>query len=218
MYWVCNPSDKADNVTVSLRVSGLKPMKWHPETGRISEVTYRFERGRTVLDLEFGPQEAYFLVLREKTKVGREVPSKTETVLCELPVEGLGCWLDDPATMYFSGTRSYRHTFAVPEFSGRLILDLGNVKNIAQVLVDGKDAGILWKAPFRADITDLVSGKSEAEIEIRVTNTWRNNLIGDVSRPVSERTTYTTYSRFFVADDPLSPAGLWGPVQLVMEN
>ena len=218
MYWICNPSDKADNVTVSLRVSGLKPLKWHPETGEISEVSYRFEDGRTVLDLEFDPLEAYFIVLREKTKVGKDVPVRTETVLCELPVEGLGCWTTDPATMYFSGTRSYRHAFEVPKFSGRLILDLGGLKNIAQVYVDGKDAGILWKAPFRADITELVSGKSQVELEIKVTNTWRNNLIGDSLKPVSERTTYTTYQRFFNRVDELSPSGLFGPVRLLMED
>ena len=68
------------------------------------------------------------------------------------------------------------------------------------------------------DITELVAGKSQVELEIKVTNTWRNNLIGDSLKPVSERTTYTTYQHFFKSVDELSPSGLFGPVRLLMED
>ena len=224
VYWVCNPMTHSLPATpgqapveLSLRVKGLIPMKWHPETGEISDVSYRFEGDRTVLELEFDQLEAYFIVLRDKTrsKSGKTVPVQKQTVLSELPIEGLGCWTKDPQTRYFSGTRSFKHSFVVPEFSGRLVIDLGEVKNIAQVFIDGHEVSTLWKAPFKADITDLVKGKTQVELEIKVTNTWRNNLLGDALKPVSERTTYTTFSYFFKEGDELSPSGLFGPVQLI---
>ena len=218
IYWICNPSAAAQkNVEISLRTKGYIPMKWHPETGEISEVTYRFEGGRTILNLDFDQLEAYFIVLRDKTKAkeGKTVHAPTETMICELQVDGLGCWTEKPETRYFSGTRSYKHTLDIPELKGRLLIDLGNVHTLAQVFVDGQHAGTLWKAPYKADITGLVRGKSKVELEIKVTNTWRNNLIGDAAKPVNERTTYTTFGHFYSGKEDLSPAGLIGPVTLI---
>ena len=61
---------------------------------------------------------------------------------------------------------------------GNITLDLGEVKNIAEVIINGKPAGIVWKKPFELDITDsLIEGKNR--LEIRVTNLWVNRLIGD---------------------------------------
>lgn len=85
---------------------------------------------------------------------------------------------------YFSGTATYNRSFAVPVFSGnnRVFLDLGSVEVIARVRVNGKEAGILWQRPYRADITALVrSGTNQLEIE--VTNGWPNRLIGDAQLP-----------------------------------
>lgn len=224
IYWVCNPkthsvpAEEGQNpVELSLRVKGLIPMKWHPETGEISEVTYRFEGDRTVLTLEFDQLEAYFIVLRDKTKSkeGKTVPTKNQTKICEFAIDGLGCWTENPETRYFSGTRSFKHTFDVPKFNGRLEINLGEVKNVAQIFIDGQEVSTLWKAPFTADISDYVKGKKKVELEIKVTNTWRNNLIGDSLKPVSERTTYTTFFYFFKEGDQLSPSGLFGPVNLI---
>ena len=91
-------------------------------------------------------------------------------------------------------------------------MDLGTVKNIAEVKVNGKDAGVLWKAPFRTkDIATLLK-PGVNELEIKVTNLWRNRMIGDVqpgeTRPV------TAVRRFYKASDELLPSGLLGPVVL----
>jgi hypothetical protein len=61
----------------------------------------------------------------------------------------------------------------------RIMLDLGVVKNFAEVTVNGKKFPVLWKPPFRLDITDAVKGKDAIDIEIKVTNLWPNRLIGD---------------------------------------
>ncbi len=142
---------------------------------------------------------------------------------------------------YFSGTAVYEKEFEVPEgYMGtgrRLWLDLGRVEVIAEVEVNGKNLGILWKPPFAADMTDAIKpGKNT--VKIRVTNLWPNRLIGDEHLPadceygpegnlkawpdwltkntprISGRRTFTTW-RHWKAEDPLLPSGLLGPVRLV---
>jgi hypothetical protein len=84
------------------------------------------------------------------------------------------------------------------------------VKNLAEVSVNGKPLGILWKAPFRVDVTDALKPGANA-LEIRVTNLWVNRLIGDRQPDVAKKYTFTTQT-FYQADSPLLPSGLLGPV------
>jgi hypothetical protein len=87
---------------------------------------------------------------------------------------------------YFSGTAAYTNQFSVPASAKaggkRLFLDLGWVEVIAEVTLNGKEIGNVWKPPYRLDITDVVrSGRND--LEIRVTNQWPNRLIGDEQLP-----------------------------------
>jgi len=140
---------------------------------------------------------------------------------------------------YFSGTAVYRQTF---DFKGlqpdeRAWLDLGNVQVIAEVTVNGKELGILWKPPFRVDVTDALAAGTN-RLEIRVTNLWANRLIrdeqfppdferasslvrkwpdwlvNDTERPEKRRKTFTTYQHY-TGNEPLFPSGLIGPVKIL---
>jgi hypothetical protein len=88
----------------------------------------------------------------------------------------------DPGVKYFSGTATYTKTITVPrETIGkdrRIYLDLGKVKVIATVKLNGKDLGILWKSPYRVDVTGILKAGDNA-LEIGVTNLWINRMIGD---------------------------------------
>ena len=64
----------------------------------------------------------------------------------------------------------------------RLVLDLGVVKQLTQVRLNGRDLGVLWAAPFRADVTKLARPGAN-DLEVRVTNLWPNRLIGDEQLP-----------------------------------
>ena len=90
---------------------------------------------------------------------------------------------------------------------------MGSVKNIADVHVNGKRIGTLWKSPFMADITDYIDGE-KADVEIRVTNLWVNRLIGDAD--ADEDMTYTS-KEFYTSEDQLKVSGLLGPVRLLSE-
>lgn len=218
IYWVNSPVCKPQSAELSLRVCGLKPQKWNPVNGEISELSYRFEDGRTVINLDFEPNDAFFIVLREKTDIDSvSIPDKKTAILKHLEIDGLGCWTAAPETRHFSGTRSYRCTVDIPEYSGRILLDLGEVYNLAQVFIDGKPVETLWKAPFKTDITDFVKGRKTIELEIKVTNLWVNHLIGDAQKDASERDSYVSFD-FYNGTEPLQKSGLIGPVSLIEEQ
>jgi len=147
---------------------------------------------------------------------------------------------EHPGIRYFSGTATYRATVRIPTSllrSGqRVYLDLGRVEVVASVRVNGKHAGVLWKTPYRAEVTGLLR-PGENLIEIQVANLWVNRMIGDEQLPEDSnrnpdgtlrewptwllegrpsptgRYTFTTW-RLWAKDSPLQPSGLLGPVRL----
>ena len=102
--------------------------------------------------------------------------------------EKLTSWTTSPneGIRYFSGTASYKKQFDLPaewiQSGNSLELDLGRVHVIAEVIVNGKNLGVLWKAPFRIDLDGHVNPGSN-DLEIRVTNLWPNRMIGDEQLP-----------------------------------
>ena len=160
----------------------------------------------------------------------------------------LSDWKDneDENIKYYSGTAIYRKSFDWPDDlnkkENRYILDLGDVKIVAEVKLNGTYVGVDWMPPFELDITEaLMNG--ENQLEIRITNQWSNKLIGDELFPPSytgyklegnfpkgkmmdwyvnneplpagQRTTFCT-ADFYDADDELMPSGLLGPVRIKM--
>ncbi len=108
---------------------------------------------------------------------GWNAPAKTR-------FERLESWTEnaDAGVKYFSGTATYTRDFDLPAAlpgSGReLWLDLGTVENLAEVSLNGKSLGILWKPPFRVNMT-AAAQPGRNTLEIKVTNLWPNRLIGD---------------------------------------
>ena len=90
---------------------------------------------------------------------------------------------------------------------------LGSVKNLAEVWVNGKPLGVVWKTPFRVDATEALRPGANL-VEVKVTNLWVNRLIGDQQPDAGKTYTYTTQP-FYKADSPLLPSGLLGPVEVV---
>ena len=119
-----------------------------------------------------------------------------------------------PGIRYFSGTATYRKSLDVPrEFIAphfQLILNLGELYDLARVRFNGKDLGVVWKAPFTLDVTRTVKPGAN-QLEIEVTNTWVNRLIGDAGLPLDQQITRTNDGTY-KPDTPLQPSGLAGPV------
>jgi hypothetical protein len=126
-------------------------------------------------------------------------------------------WPDSPdaGIRYFSGTATYKTTFKLDRSrSGQhLELDLGRVRNIAEVKLNGHSLGTLWKEPWRVDISEAVQS-GENTLEIAITNLWPNRLIGDSMLPAEKRFTHSNVDKF-KADSPLRESGLIGPVRIL---
>jgi hypothetical protein len=238
VYWVNNRNDRVETLDVTFRVQGKAAELWNPETGTISPAGYRIANGRTTVPLRLAPNEAVFVLFRKPaTSASRTLPREVETRLAtldgawearfqadrgapaQLTFDKLISWSEsaDAGVKYFSGTATYVRALNAPadwfKAGARLWLDLGGVKNLAEVRVNGQSLGIVWKTPFRVEVTNALKPGANA-LDIRVTNLWVNRLIGDQQPNAARKYTYTTQP-FYNANSPLLPSGLLGPVQLV---
>lgn len=137
-----------------------------------------------------------------------------------IATEQLKSWteFENQGIKYYSGTAVYNKSFQLKKHDlkqNRLILDLGNVKEMASVKINGHQMQVLWCAPFRFDITSHAKS-GENNIEVEVVNLWPNRLIGDGKLPKEQRLTKTNIVKFNSpdADNYLRVSGLIGPVRI----
>ncbi len=239
LYWLNNRSENLNEATVSFRITGKVPELWNPQTGKTETVSYQIKDGRTIVPLQFESWGAYFIVFRNKATVA----SYTKPVVTESTVASVGgAWRvnfqagrgapsqatlntlasltenTDLGVKYFSGTAAYTNTFELPTIvkKASYMLDLGEVKNIAEVIINGKTIGTVWKKPFRIDMTEALKPGLNS-IQVKVTNLWVNRLIGDAQPGVTSKLTFTTLP-FYQANSPLLPSGLLGPVRVLSKE
>ena len=236
IYWLNNRSAENNNATISFSVNGKKPMMFNPINGEVNTVSYTMKNGRTELNLNFNPWDAFFIVFEgaatqqivqvptwksvastningpwhihfQKDRGAPETPVNFEQLISFT-------YSTDNGIKYFSGTATYINTFEISSLDNKekVLLDLGDVKNLAEVYINGKNAGIIWKQPYQTDISSYLKvGKNT--LEIKVVNSWVNRLVGDM-QPGAKKIGFITIP-LFKADTPLEPAGLLGPVQLL---
>ena len=231
IYWLTNRTANAEDVDVTFRVSGLKPEIWNAMTGEICDASYKMANGKTTVKMHFDPNDALFVVFRSKTSAQEvTIPAKAVTPKAvDGPwqvafLSGMGApesttfpaltdWQNDDNLFirYYSGTASYKKdiNISADQLGGEVWLNLGTVKSVAEVFVNGQNMGILWKTPFRANITSAVK-EGQNSIEVKVTNLWVNRLIGD-QRGDAGKYTFTTQA-FYQPTAPLKSSGLIGPV------
>jgi len=200
IYFVANRKNIDEEVVCSFRVDGRIPELWFPDTGLIVNSTnWTREKGRTSVALTLEPYGAVFVVFRKQGN-----PPAVRTVMRDGEViEVQGPWTiafqknrgaphevvidkllplnehKESGIKYFSGNAVYRGTFQFNgELGEKMFLDLGEVGDIAEVTLNGTKLGVLWKSPFRADITKTIK-QGENELLVEVVNRWINRMIGD---------------------------------------
>jgi hypothetical protein len=240
IYFVTNRKERPEQAECTFRVSGKRPELWDPVTGETRPAAaFKQAGGRTTLPLEFAPYSSIFVIFRQPMAwdVNGTAIRNFPTFSNSLELSGpwtvsfdpkwggpataefaeLVSWTKRPeeGIRYYSGTATYRKSFDLPEAlrspQRRIALDLGEVKHIAQVRLNGRDLGVLWTKPFRVEITGTVKPSGNL-LEISIVNTWTNRVIGDAALPPENRFARTNIS--FKKDDPLLESGLLGPVRL----
>jgi hypothetical protein len=238
LYFVDNRNDRDENLDASFRVTGKEAELWHADTGATERASFQIADGRTTVPLHLEPWGTVFVVFRKSTKnPSRNLPKTVETTLAtvdgpwdlsfepnlgapaKITLDKLTSWSDssDEGVKYFSGKGTYTKTIdATADWSAKgahVWLDLGDVKNLAEVSVNGKPLGIVWKTPYRVDITPALKPGKNA-VEIKVTNAWVNRIIGDRQPNVTKTYTFTS-PKFYKADSKLVASGLLGPVKVI---
>jgi alpha-L-rhamnosidase len=235
-YYLVNRNDHSETIEAHFRVSGKVPELWHAETGKSEPISFRSENGAVIIPMTLASEESVHVVFRKDSLAESGLVTKPlQTTLATLS----GAWSvtfqadrsapatatlrqlaqlnenADPGIKYFSGIATYTKDFIAPKGwkpGQPLWIDLGEVKELAEVSVNGKPAGAAWHAPYRVDIGSTAKpGKNT--LEVRVANLWVNRLIGD-AQPGAKKITFTTLPTYR-ADAPLRPSGLIGPVTLM---
>ncbi|MDR3457031.1 MAG: glycosyl hydrolase [Verrucomicrobiae bacterium] len=241
IYFVANRTNYAVSAKVDFRVTGKVPELWNPVTGEHTPAAaYEEKGGRTFVPLEFDPCGSWFVVFREAAaahpavaKVNDPEFAPGQEIAGDWTVhfdpkwggpetaqfDSLVSWTTrpEPGIKFYSGTAVYEKTFdwkADGESSGKKVfLDLGNVRELAEVKVNGKSCGILWCPPWRVEVTAALRA-GENNLQVEVVNFWPNRIIGDAGLPKEQRLTQTNV-RELTAKTPLAESGLFGPVKLV---
>ena len=245
IYFVANRSNAWVEANCTFRVKGKTPELWDPVSGATRKAGVLPQAdGRTTLPLQLAPYESMFVVFRERSAnssastARRNFPAFSTTNEITGPwtvkfdpkwggpdsvmFDRLVSWSARPENgiKYYSGTATYEKTFDLPDAlrgsRQHLALDLGEVKQIAEVRLNGKKLGIVWAMPFRVDITDAVKAAGN-RLEIEVVNFWPNRIIGDQFLPPEKRFTRTNI-RKLTKDTPLMDSGLLGPVLILAEE
>lgn len=243
IYYVVNSSDRARAFEARFRIAGKEAELWHPDTGLIERTNYRADGERTIVPLRLAERESVFVVFRRAP--ASQVPAlakdeSTALVTVEGPwevafQENLGApaklqftkldsWTAnaDAGVKFFSGTVTYTKTIQAPrewfKAGTGLFLDLGRVGDIAEVTVNGRQLGQLWKAPWQIDVTGALK-PGENTLEIKITNQWTNRLAGDRELPADKKILGDPGPAFGGGGNrpppPLPEAGLLGPVTVV---
>ena len=236
IYWFRNFSGKPLSDVILVRAGAGQPRVLDPVTGKTRRINASTApNGYRFFQLSLEADDALFVVIpklpEEAVPMGhpRKFPVLTLEGSWDLSFEsGLGApskavfdrlmsytESTDPAIRYYAGTVIYRKSFSlkkkqlkdVPAFE----IDLGSVKNLARVTVNGHDLGVVWKAPFRVEIPAEYLQPGSNALEVKVINLWPNRIIGDLQPDAPRKWTYTA-SNWYTADSPLLPSGLLGPV------
>lgn len=206
ILFVFNDSDTSRDFDLCAQVDGKAGQMWDPNTGQIQGLAGAIEpMGCSRIAFHLAPYESKFLVF-DPSFIFTRAHQPATRIIANLddgwnlefdPGKGSApplvdaALLDwstsqDPEIRHYSGTVFYRKIIRVPAnarpATGRLILDLGRVETVAKVRINGHDAGTVWTAPYRLDVTELMHG-GDNTVEIAVSNLWVNRLIGDAALP-----------------------------------
>jgi hypothetical protein len=263
IYFIANRTGESQKTSCTFRASG-EPELWSGVDGTSKKLgQYRTVDGITSIDLEFVPYESYFLVFKRNKAVSNKIKegeTNFPTYGTVQTIEGAWDVSFDPifggpeniqfdelldwtrherrGVKYYSGIATYRKTIHMDGLEDKeYFIDLGVVRDIARVKLNGEDLGVIWCAPWRINILSALK-EGENVLEIEVANRWINRLLGDSQAPDANvrtvqfdnglmggleyqtgRYTFTTRAAMgsFNFKDPL-PSGLLGPVEILTMN
>ena len=237
LYFISNQQDEKRKLSFSLRSNRKAMSVFDPLNGKVYSVPAEITGGRTIGSLELEAFGSAFIVLEnrpamEKSYEADGYPEPSSSIdlsqdwtirfdrayggtsgILELPDLKDWRYFEDDSIRYYSGPAMYTKQFDfMGDPSDSLWLDIGKAYSIAEVWLNGNSCGTVWTAPWRVSISNYIK-KGENILEIRVTNTWKNRIIGDNTVFSNDPLTWTT-APFRIRGQELTPSGLTGPVRI----
>ena len=240
IYFVSNRTNETVNTNCFFRSGEKNASLWDPITGKTYKIdNLNFKDNAWQVELKFEPYQSYFIVFdkRDTKNVSDSFFTNESVVMTmndkwnvsfdtkfggpeKVVFDGLSDWTEnkEDGIKYYSGIATYSNIFDLPKDidlkKDRIIIDLGSVKNLARVVLNGQEVGTLWTYPWKLDITDKLVEKNN-RLVIEVANLWVNRLVGDekLKKEGKKGYTFTTY-KHYNENSPLTPSGLLGPVTL----
>ncbi len=236
IYFIVNGNDKPQELIARFRLNGKNVEAWNPASGEITLPGYTMNENSTTVSLNLNEREVVFLIFKNKARDSIRAQATRQIELLstiegpwelsfapnpgapeKISLQELSSWTAnaDSSIKYFSGTATYTKTIDASKTwfkaGKRIVLDLGRVGDMAEVTLNGKTLELIWKAPYQADITDVLKpGKNQ--LIIKVTNEWTNRLIGD--RLMPNKKVLDAYTAPFGGMYQLTESGLMGPVKI----
>lgn len=242
IYFVASRLGEPVQVDVTFRVAGRAPELWDPVTAtRRFAAVYTANDGVTTVPLDLPPYGSMFVIFRAPAA---EHPPRgwSNDLQFDVAAELTGAWTvgfdpqwggpksvefpalvswterAEPGIRFYSGTATYTKSFAAPapRPGQQVWLDLGLVRELAALRINGRPVGVVWAPPFRLDITSALTAGTN-RVDIDVVNFWPNRIIGDAALPPAQRLTRTNIAKL-TANTPLMPSGLLGPVRILLQR
>ncbi|NDW09714.1 glycosyl hydrolase [Dysgonomonas sp. 520] len=240
IYFISNQKDELRNLKFTFRISGKSAEIWDPVSGKIKEYIYSQSLGnKTEISLTLDANQSVFVVFEKEIEMWSQdelKPAPTSitintpwTVQFDNEMRGpkdavifnsLTDWSlhDNDSIKYYSGTAIYKNTFNIEVKKGTdFYIQLDEIANLAEVKINGKSCGTLWTKPYKLDITNAVKD-GENTIEIEVTNTWANRIMGDEdfgAEKDDSKKTWTNGKYHRMKEKKLVKSGLIGKVEIV---
>ena len=248
IYFLRNEKEESVKSLCTFRVSDKYPELWDATTGDVLRVkSYKREEAKTTFEIELPAHGSVFVVFNKDDRKKIPTTIQNEQTMAIEEISGpwevsfpekwgappkatfakLISWTDseDKGIKYFSGTATYQNKFTIDNkaIGGKIFIDLGEIRDVAEIFINGKSAGILWQKPFKADISSLViAGINDLKVE--VVNMWVNRLTGDMmsdpKEPYCRTNHYYMKSEIWPGgDEPfrIQTSGLLGPVKLICQ-
>lgn len=275
IYYISNQTENSFDIDIGFKINGLIPQIWDPTNGIVEEnLPYKIINNTVITHLSFDPYGSQFVVFaKDKQATGENVITSVPVITVKQSIVGSwqltfadkkqmgeNLYLDtlsslhvnpDKRVKYYSGKMSYSTKFKLTEMKQgektRCKLDLGDIYNIAEVWINDKKVGTVWKKPYAIDITEFINNDIN-KLDVTIANTWINRIIGDESLPTGaeydhegtiftngrlinfpswiyskskpdsvKRFTFTTWQHFS-KESELPPSGILGPVSVLLSG
>lgn len=239
IYFVTNQSDLLFDETIEFRVKDRKPELWDAVTGEVRELpSFMSLENTTKVPLKLNPGESIFVVFAKKgkgenTDGALNYPTADKLVNLTnswdihfvneamkqdftITANSLLDWTDseDDRMKYFSGEALYTTKFYYTgeETEKEVYLHFDDIQVMGTVYLNDQEVGTLWTYPYEINVTDYLK-KGKNKLRVKVANLWVNQLVNQVSKPVSQREIWTLIDAAS-PQQPLEPSGIKGDCYL----